>query len=263
MAELSLTAALLIAWTVVLRVFPSILGKALEKRIEHGYDSKLEGIKAELQASYSTLKTSVDFLSATQPELRTKMITATETLWGAVCAARKEFADIAVVDFLMTQNKSDKSLQMLKPYRDSRFTTAKLARVEALESGSERLFVSARLWLIYSTILLVYCRSGAHIAESLEQHRDINWKDDHTINSLLGSCLPTTVIDSAKGGMSIEFGLVIGHLESEFLKEATRVMSGSQGLADSLSDIHSVLQYQNQQIAFRSARLSEKYSEGS
>ena len=70
MAELGLNAALLIVWTLVIRVFPSVLGTAFEKRIAHGYDNKLEKIKAE----YSTLKTSVDFLSTTQSELRAKVI---------------------------------------------------------------------------------------------------------------------------------------------------------------------------------------------
>ena len=46
------------------------------------------------------------------------------------------------------------------------------------------------------------------------------------------------------GGLNI----LIAQLESGFLKEAARVMSGSQGFSDSLSDLNSVLQYQNQQI---------------
>ena len=75
-------------------VFPSILGKAFAKRIEYRYNRKLEEIKAELQASYSTLKAFFDFLSTTQLELRTKVIASTETLWGAECAAENEFSDL-------------------------------------------------------------------------------------------------------------------------------------------------------------------------
>ena len=50
--------------------------------------------------------------------------------------------------------------------------------------------------------------------------------------------------DMKLGGLNI----LIAQLESGFLKEAARVMSASQGFPDSLSDLNSVLQYQNQQI---------------
>ncbi len=53
-----------LVWTLVLRMFPSVLTAKLTKGIEHGYDTKLSQFKADLAARYSTLKSSVDFLSA-------------------------------------------------------------------------------------------------------------------------------------------------------------------------------------------------------
>ena len=52
MVELLWAVATVIFLILLIRVFPSVLGKAFEKRIEHGYDRKLEQVKAELQASY-------------------------------------------------------------------------------------------------------------------------------------------------------------------------------------------------------------------
>ena len=56
-----------------------------------------------------------------------------------------------------------------------------------------------RLWLVYSTILAVHGRFGFLMGKSLEQHQYVNWKNDRLMNSHLESCLPRTVIDSAKG----------------------------------------------------------------
>ena len=119
MAELGFWILLLISWTLVIRVFPSILGKAFEKSIEHRYDRNLERIKAELQAYYSTLKTSVDFLSTAQSELRTKVIASTETLWHFVCAVEKDCGRFMFVDALVLPNEID---EVLSGERDNRST---------------------------------------------------------------------------------------------------------------------------------------------
>ena len=246
---------------LLFRVFPSILGKSAVKYIEHQYARKLEQTKAELQASYSTLKTSVGFLSTTQAELRSKVIASTETLWGTVSAAEKEFGDIMLVDNIVLPNEVDEVLsgksnnrfirQTLEPYKDLQSYTEKLKRAEAIKTGSERLFVSARLWLVYSTILAVHGRFGFLMVKSLGKQQYVNWKDDHVMNSLLESCLPKTVIDGAKGKRLGGLQVAVAHLEGEFLKEAARVMSGSQGFADSLSGIHETMRYESQRMVMQ------------
>ena len=285
MAEPGWTVVLLISWslvwTLVIRVFPSVLGKAFEKRIEHGYDSKLEKLKAELQASYATLQTSVGFLSATQSELRTKVIESTETLWRSVCAVETEFGDIMLIDNVVLPNEADEVLsgqrhnqfirQIFESYSKLEDWTEKLNRAKGLAKGSERLFVGDRLWIIYSTIIAVHGRFTFLISKSFEKHKYVSWKEDRHMNSLLESRLPATVIDSAKAARFGGLRVAIAHLENDFLKEAARVMSGSHGLADSLSNVQAVLQYQNQQIQQQSLDrerfdlppLSGKYSEGS
>ena len=251
---------------LLFRVFPSILGKSAVKYIEHQYARKLEQIKAELQASYSTLKTSVDFLSTTQSELRSKVIASTETLWGTVSAAEKEFVDIMLLDMLPNEvdevlsGKSNNRFirQTLELYKDPQFFTEKFKRAEAIKTGSERLFVSARLWLVCSTILAVHGRFGFLMVQSLEKQQYVNWKDDHVMNSFLEYCLPKTVIDGAKGKRLGGFQVAVAHLEGEFLKEAARLMSGSQGFADFLSDIHETMRYESQQMTIQRERFADQ-----
>ena len=246
--------ALLILLAVVFKWFPSVLSKAFEKSIEHGYASKLEQIKAE----YSTLKTSVDFLSITQSELRTKVIESTETLWGALRTVEKEYTDIRVVDNSLTPKEINEILSgkredpviqhFLKPYSDKKDFTGKLNRFVEFKDTTARLFVGDRLWLLYSTIVSIHGQLGILIRKSIKQKKYFSWKDDENVNFFLKSRLPEDVIRKAKdkelGGLTI----IIAQLESDFLKEAARVMSGSEGFADSLSDLNSVLQYQTQQI---------------
>ena len=154
MVELGWPLVALVIWTFLIRWFPSILGKAFEKRIEYRYDRKLEKIKAELQASYATLKTSVNFLSTTQSELRSKVISSTKTLWSIVCAVEAEFSGIMVIDHFMFPSEVDERLshgsfrQMLEPYRDLESCVDKLTRAGTSKASAERLFVGDRLWLV-------------------------------------------------------------------------------------------------------------------
>ena len=253
MVEIGWPLIALVIWTLLIRGFPSILGKA----IEHRYKRNLETIKAELQASYLALETSVGFLSTAQSELRTKVIAATETLWRIVCAVENEFSTIMFFDYTMLPSEFDERLsdvsfrQMLEPYKDLLSCTDKLVRGGTSKATAERLFVGDRLWLVYSTITAVHGRFGFLMGESLKQEQYVNWKDDHRMNSLLESCLSKTDIGNAKGRRFGGFRIAVAQLEGEFLKEAARVMSGSQGFADSLSDVHAVLQYENQEIAAR------------
>lgn len=258
MIELGLPVILLILWTSLIRWFPAILGKAFEKHIEYRYDRNLENIKAELQASYSNLKASVDFLSATQSELRSKVISATEALWSSVCVAEKEFRDLMFIDSVMVPEEVDKAIsgeidvpilqQLFEAYKKPEDALNKLSLTEEVLKGTERLFVGDHLWLVYSTIIAVHGRFGFLLSRSLRQGQYLNWRDDKHMSSLFVSCLSENLISSARNRTFGGLRIAIAHLQSEFIKEATRVMSGSQGFSDDLSNIHSIVQYEKQQI---------------
>jgi hypothetical protein len=92
-------------------------------------------------------------------------------------------------------------------------------------------------------------RSSLLIARSFHKHDFDDWRKDDGIRQLLSAILPIAFVDDVRareiGGLSI----AISQLEAEFLHEATRVMSGSKAMADSLTNMQSVLQLQNAQIA--------------
>lgn len=251
-------------WVILIRVFPSLLGTAVQKHIEHQYDRKLEQTKTELQASYSNLRTSVEFLSSTQSELRSKMIAAVEKLWGIILSVEKEFGVIMLIDKFWLPDYADKifrtdeiiapTMQEVKFFKDPNLPLEKLKEAKALNTEMERLFVGERLWLIYHTLIAVHSRFGYLIHESLNQKKYVKWQNEQSLISLFTPILSEEIINNAKdkkiGGLS----MIVAYLKAEFLKESIRVMSGSQGFADSLSDINSTLQHETQKIRLGSAQ---------
>ena len=244
-------AAIVLLWTILVRVFPSILSGGILKRIEHRYDRKLEEAKAELQASYSTLKTSVDFLSATQPELRSKMIESVEMLWSAVLSLEKEYRDIIFLESICLPIEITDGLRtkqnifvndIVQQYQDNSSFNEKLERTQSLSTGMERLFVGDRLWLIYDTIFRVYGRFGILIQESTQQNEYVSWQNDSPFLSILEGILPNDITNDAKKVRLGGLRRIIAYLQAEFLKEAARVMSGSQAFAETLSDLQATQQ---------------------
>jgi hypothetical protein len=115
-----------LVFVVLLKYFPDFLNGALLKRVEHGYNVKLEAVKselqrnsaqeierskAELQAAYSTIKSSVDFLSTGQTALRERSITSVEMLWGAMLQIKDAFSDVVYLDTILLPNEIDELFQ--------------------------------------------------------------------------------------------------------------------------------------------------------
>ena len=244
-------------WTILIRTIPSILTKAIEERIEHQYNHKLEETKADLQASYSTVKTSVDFLSAVQPELRSKMIESVEKLWGAVLALDKGYGNIMFLDSIMHPKEVDQALRTendsfvwdaFRLYQDDSSLVNNINRDSALTTGMERLFVGDRLWHIYNTIYVVYGRFGFLVHNSIKQKRYLSWRDDQHFISNLKNVLLEDVINEAKEKQFGGLRTIIVHLHAEFLKEGTYVMSGSKGFSKTLSDVQAALKDETSKI---------------
>ena len=84
-----------------MRTFPAVLTATLTKGIEHQYATSLSKLKADLDARYSTLKSSVDFLSASQSDLRTRAITSVESLWAAILEIERDYSDLVFVDNIL------------------------------------------------------------------------------------------------------------------------------------------------------------------
>lgn len=242
---------ILLAWTLVLRTFPRVLGEALVKRIQYGYDSKLEQTKAEFQESLETAKSSVDFLSSMQSELRFKVINSAEILWQAILSIKSEFSDLVFLQSFFYPDEINSFLHKddgnhlasVRYYSERETVIDKLDGISPQSVEETRLFVGERLWYRFFAYRAYHGRLGYLMRKSFENGEYSDWRKDDFILSQLRPILDDAAIDDANqdpfGGTEI----IVSHLEAEFLREATRVMSGSQALADSLADIRTTLLY--------------------
>ena len=191
------------------------------------------------------------FLSASQTELRSKTIKSVEVLWRASIAAKNEFSDAVVMHQIMAPEEivqflktKDKRLdQIVGNYRDMDNFHDKFDRVNKHPTDQERLFAGDRLRLIFFYIRATYGRVGFLVSKSYADGCHHDWRQDSFFGAHLERVLPHETIAKAKAEKIGGLDVILAHLESEFLKEATRVMSGSNRLAESLSDIDSVLSY--------------------
>lgn len=88
---------------------PRIISKGVEKSIEHVYDKKLEGLKGDIQASNAALKSSVDYLAASQSELRSKVLSSVENLWQAIEDLQTAYSKVGlgVLDLMASKDLDD------------------------------------------------------------------------------------------------------------------------------------------------------------
>jgi hypothetical protein len=273
--SVSLTIALIVLsqliLTLILRMFPDFLGSALTKSVEHRFDLKLEKAKAEMQSAYSTLKTSVDFISVGHPEYRQRTLGSVESLWTAIGTASKEFSNLLrihrclesdEIDTLLNGQEIYKAVQGTRQgflddvrcYGDAVYINQKLQNIQAIASESNRLFVGDKLWLRYMSILSVYLRSGVLMNKSIKEARYMDWRrDDRILKCIDRSLLPG---ESKLAKEEEDLGSVLARLEDAFLKEARRVMSGSEALAEALSDVQASMQIEHEKISEARERFS-------
>ncbi len=242
---------LVLALTLLVRTFPEVLREALAKRIQHGFDVELEETWAIHQERLATGTSSVSFLSSMQSELRVKTIESAESLWRAMLSIKNEYSDIVyllsiffpdeISAFLQKEERGP--LARVENFRDFQFTTDTFERFTTVSIEETRLFVGDRLWYLFFAFRVFHGRLGYLMHKSFEEREYFDWRKDDHILSQLRPVLDDIAIEDARqdpfGGVQI----IVSHLESEFLREATRVMSGSQALADSLSDVQSTLAY--------------------
>jgi hypothetical protein len=260
---LALYALLQIVWTLLIRTFPNFLGGILLKGVERRNAVAIERVKDELsrntqleierlRADYSTLKSSTDYLSANQAELRSKMIASTERLWSSILWIRKRFGDVIFAERILSPSELDdafahgkwpKVTAHLKAYKDEGHVTTKLLEAQKEELDRERLFVGDRLWLIYYTFNAIHFRLGLLVNRSFKESRYVNWRDDKLIQQHV-----TAVFGAERTQSFRDIATLTATLEAEFLREAMRIMSGSKFLADSITDLQATLLYANERI---------------
>lgn len=255
--SVAIPVGIVLSWTLAVRIFPGVLGEAIVRKIEHRYAAKLSTMEAELNGRYSTLRSSMEFLAAGQSEFRSKVIESVESLWSAFVKIDDEFSDIGFVDEILVtaeldhyfRSGDDRIEPYLGKYRAPGFVEKKLQRAAELLPVQARLFSGERLWLIASTFHSVQGRRCFLFHQSFARRAYIDWRCDEQMSSILRSVLPEHVIKEIAGRSVGGLRMTLTHLQAEFMKEAVRVMSGSQQLADSLADLQSTLLIEQQRLA--------------
>lgn len=256
-SSLLVTSLVVLLWTILVRAIPSILSKGIEQRVEHRNNKKLEEIKATLQASYSTVGASVDFLSAVQPELRSKMIESVEGLWKSTLSFKDRYGEIMLLDSILLADEIERGLkskgsnfvwQIMQKYQDDSTFAELMEHQRKLSSEAERLYVGDRLWLIFCTISRVYGRFGFLVHQSAKEEKYLDWRKDKNFHSILLDVLSEDIVSAIRGKRFGGLSTAIVYLEAEFLKESTRVMSGSEGFSEALSDVQSAVKHETARI---------------
>ena len=256
-SSLLVSAFVVLVWTILIRAIPSIVSKGIEQRIEHRNNKKVEEIKATLQASYSTVGTSVDFLSAVQPELRSKMIGSVEALWKSVLSFKERYSEIVFLDSILLAEEIERDLtsqgqnvvwQIMQKYQEESAFHELMEYQRKQSMESERLFVGDRLWLIYSTVSQIYGRYGYLVHKSARDGEYVDWRKDKNFRSILLNVLSEDIASAIMGKRFGGLSTAIVYLEAEFLKESSRVMSGSEGFAEALSDVQAAVKHETARI---------------
>ena len=266
-SSLLVSALVVSVWTILIRAIPSVVCKGIERHLEHRNEKRLEEIKATLQASYSTVGTSVNFLSAAQPELRSKMIVSVERLWGTVLSFNDRYSKIILLDSILLAEEIERGLksrdpalvwQIMEKYKEDSILKDLGAHHEEL--WSERLFVGARLWLIFSTISRTYARYAYLVHESAKNGGFVDWRRDKFFRSILLEVLPQNIVSEIANRRFGGLRAALVYLESEFLKEGSRVMSGSEGFAQALSDVQAAVKYETAMVEQEREARADRYS---
>ena len=240
-----------VIWTVCVRAFPKVLATSVLKYVEHDYNKKLEELRGDIQASNSAIVSSVNYLTESQAELRSKVISAVEALWLATEKMHEAYSPILGLIVMLTPEELDACVSgresaglrsVLEEHGDGVQIFAETTKnIGSQLSGSEIIYVSSRLWLLYETILRVYGRIGYLVGRSLRDGKYHDWKRDKPMMSILRQTLTNDQINSAKESTIGGTHDILSWLKAEFVKEASELVRGSRELAHSVSEIHGIL----------------------
>lgn len=156
-------------------------------------------------------------------------IQAVENLWATIQRFRNDFANVIVVNTMLTDQEIDDYfkngshshfLDCVREYEVMDHAIRKLTSSGAEDATKERPFISPRLWSIYYVIRGIYGRTGLLVTNSFKERRFISWRQDSGCDQLLRAVLPAQAVDDAKGQQFGGLQSAIDYLESQFLAEA-------------------------------------------
>lgn len=265
MPDIALLIAIIVAQAifgfVFMKLLPGAITTFVDKEIERRSDMKLEKVKGEIQGSYSTLKSSVDLLTGSTSGLHPHIINTVSAMWGLIVTMKHNFSGMVTFDTLFLaneaseafkdQNKHANLIAFVEKHRNEFDNLAANGAVLEPNLDKHRLFCGDRLWLIFFIIRAVYLRASLLIARSFQKGDYDDWRKDDGIRQLLSAVLPKAFVEEVRARQASGLQAAIDQLEAQFLHEATRVMSGSKAMSDSLADVQSVMLLENAKIAQR------------
>jgi hypothetical protein len=158
-----------------------------------------------------------------------KIEEAVEALWKTVLELKKEFSDVTLVDSNLPASELDECFRgkrdigvfgTLQRYKKPPHVAQPLQRIIPADVEDHRLYVSDRLWEIYSTLLTLHGRTAMLIAMSFKDKRLNDWRADGSLNGTLRRSLDAGAIDAAKRMQVGGLNALIGELENKFQREA-------------------------------------------
>ena len=184
-----------VAFILGIRFFPKILTATVEKRLDRHHSEKLASFTTGLKAKYSTLQTSVDYLSMQQNAMSSHIISSVRTLWDNVLTLQDSFAHLLVYDSFLTVETiqaayaEGKAGEFFKDYHDFNNAVEKMRQFNDVGLEETRLFVGEHLWLQFFAIRGVYGRYIMLTHQSLQDNRYRDWRDDELMMKNLNNCL--------------------------------------------------------------------------
>ena len=255
LGALAIGGVLLVAWTLLVRRFPEIVSKGIVKHIEHGYNARLEELRGRIRANEAAVTSSVAYVTATQSELRSKVIGSVEALWQSVNDCQEAYSGLVSAHRLLVPNEMDAFFRgdpvgsgvmehWLSEYQGIEFGTEKKEAVDKNISGNEILFVSSRLSALYGGIVAVHGRLGFLAHLSFERGRYVDWRTDKLMGSIMESVLSSDTVEEARtlgiGGLEE----IVRSLIAEFIEEASGLMRGSREIEHSVPVLRAMLKEQ-------------------
>jgi hypothetical protein len=154
---------------------------------------------------------------------------AVAALWTTLLELKREFSDVTLADANLPAGELDECFRgkrelelfrTLQRYAKPPHVAQALQRLIPGNVEDCRLYVSDRLWEIYSTLLTLHGRTAMLITMSFKDKRLYDWRADGSLNGTLRRSLEAGPIEAAKRMRTGGIDALVAELERRFQREA-------------------------------------------
>ena len=173
-------------WAVLKLLLPKFMDIAI-KRIEHTQNQELKHLESRLEVQSLALMNSLHVASHIGDSFRKRTIESIDDLWKELLRIRQEFAPLVALESILTEaefisatsNRNSRNeevqiilnefssfpevMEKIAPKREAKNPGTKIALgvgTETSELHKTRIYVSEKLWKIYSALISVHGRLG-------------------------------------------------------------------------------------------------------